>query len=319
MIEHLVFSGGGIVGFVYLGIIEYLVFHNHVDLSTIKTYHGTSIGTLCCVLLAMDYTVEEIKEYVVNYNWAKLFDFNISTIIEALRLGGMFSMDKIQKAFGPFLYGKDMTFNTTLQEFYNVTQKEVHFYMTNLTTFELVDVSHKTHPDWTIVEAIYGSSAIPIVFQPLEKDGQFFIDGAIFANYPMKQCLDYDYDTSTVLGMVLLFDMEKNSANRKQNSEYLLVDYLVELLFKSWYRISYDKWIQDPIVQNQYGAYMELSYSSISLALNSKQERERLIVKGMGIGAEVIEGKIHSNTLEPVESGSVSGSISSNDIFNELL
>jgi hypothetical protein len=123
------------------------------------------------------------------------------------------------------------------------------------------------------------------------------------------------------LGMVLLFDMEKNSANRKQNSEYLLVDYLVELLFKSWYRISYDKWVRDPTIENQYGAYMELSYSSISLALNSKQERERLIVKGLGIGAEVIEGKIQNqlNDASKVSDASKDSDTNSNDVFDELL
>ena len=109
--------------------------------------------------------------------------------------------------------------------------------------------------------------------------------------------------------------MEKNSANQKQNSEYLLLDYLVDLLFKCWYRISYDKWIRDPTIENQYGAYMELSYSSISLALNSKQERERLIVKGMGIGAEIIEGKIQSQ-LDDVSKDS---DTNSKDVFDELL
>ena len=60
---------------------------------------------------------------------------------------------------------------------------------------------------------------------------------------------------------------------------------------------------------------MELSYSSISLALNSKQERERLIVKGVGIGAEVIEGKIQSQ-LDDVSKDS---DTNSKDVFDELL
>ena len=59
---------------------------------------------------------------------------------------------------------------------------------------------------------------------------------------------------------------------------------------------------------------MELSYSSISLALNSKQERERLILKGLGIGAEVIEGKIK------IQFDDVSkDSDNSKDVFDELL
>ena len=52
----------------------------------------------------------------------------------------------------------------------------------------LVELSHTTHPQWTVLEACYASCCAPVAFQPLIKDGRLYTDGCLLANYPMAQC-----------------------------------------------------------------------------------------------------------------------------------
>ena len=59
---------------------------------------------------------------------------------------------------------------TSGKEFYEINKIDLHIFSTELNKFETVDFSHKTHPDWRIIDVIYCSSALPIVFSPYMKE-----------------------------------------------------------------------------------------------------------------------------------------------------
>jgi predicted acylesterase/phospholipase RssA len=70
-----------------------------------------------------------------------------------------------------------------------------------LDNFELVDVSYKTHPYWTVVEAVYASSCAPIFFKPFMKKGKLYTDGGIISNYPLQRCMENVEKDEGVLGI----------------------------------------------------------------------------------------------------------------------
>jgi predicted acylesterase/phospholipase RssA len=95
----------------------------------------------------------------------------------------------------PLFRAKDLDINTiTMNEFFEYTKIEHHFFTIRVQEFELVDISYKTHPDWKLLDAIYASSCIPPFFQPLYIKNEetsmieWFADGGFLANYPMEHC-----------------------------------------------------------------------------------------------------------------------------------
>lgn len=276
MIEHLVFSGGGNIGFIYIGILKYLFSENKIQMESIKSIHCTSIGSLAAVMLSLLHTVDDIEEYIVNRPWHNLFEFTISTVLEAIRSGGMYNMNPLRKCFEPLFLAKELSVETTLAELYRYNSIDIHFYSSDLITFDLIDISHKTHPHWTVLEAIYASSALPIVFTPLKKEGKVLIDGALFCNYPLKPCLNYGHDPDTIMG----FNIESIS-KYNSTSEYLLLDYLNMIIIKMWNRTKVDQSEELKKVENQFLVHFDFTIDSTIKSLNSKEERERLILLGI--------------------------------------
>jgi predicted acylesterase/phospholipase RssA len=308
MIEHLVFSGGAIVGFTYLGMLKYLTFHKEIDMSKMKSFRGTSIGCIIATLLAMKYSCTDIEDYAVNLNWLTMFDFNISTLIEALRVGGVFNKTTIIKLIKPFFLGKDFSIDITLQELYEYNPVDLYLYSTNLTDFTLTEFSHKTHPSMTVIDALYASCAIPVVFCPLQYENKVYIDGAIFLNYPLQPCIDEVEDVNTIMGFLSSYDLMdtgSNSSNKHLEpgqSKYMLLEYLYDFFMKIWKRISYDKLTcRDPSPQ-QFCAKCSMSYDEMVNCMKYKENRERMILLGVGIAADIVEGKMKRITTETTSS-----------------
>jgi len=308
MIEHLVFSGGAIVGFTYLGMLKYLTFHKEIDMSKMKSFRGTSIGGIIATLLAMKYSCTDIEEYAVNLNWLSIFDFNISTLIDALRVGGVFNKTTVIKLIKPFFLGKDFSIDITLQELYEYNPVDLYLYSTNLTDFTLTEFSHKTHPSMTVMDALYASCAIPVVFCPLQYENKVYIDGAIFLNYPLQPCIDEVGDVNTIMGFLSSYDLMDTGENSSDKhletaqSKYMLLEYLYDFVMKIWKRISYDKLNRiDPSPQ-QFCAKCSMSYDEMVNCMKYKENRERMILLGVGIAADIVEGKMKTTTTETTSS-----------------
>ncbi|NDH07627.1 hypothetical protein EBX93_17210, partial [bacterium] len=98
----------------------------------------------------------------------------------------------------------DLSLKTTLAELYEKTQIETHYYTTELNRFELVDLSYKTHPDWTVADAVRVSCTLPMVFDPMIHEGKCYVDGGLLSNYPVEQCAkDWPEDLDEILGVSL--------------------------------------------------------------------------------------------------------------------
>jgi hypothetical protein len=99
-------------------------------------------------------------------------------------------------------------------------------YTTELNTFKMIDISYKTHPDWRVVDAVYCSSCLPIIFTPFLHENCAYADGGLFSNYPLQQCLAAIEDPLEILGTYRI--LPKNVTKIKPDSTIL--DYLSVLL-----------------------------------------------------------------------------------------
>lgn len=201
VIRHIVCSGGGVTGFSFYGMLRECHNRKLWKLEDIETIYGTSVGSIIAVILALDYDWDTLDDYLIKRPWNNVFKFNLYSIIDSLQQRGIFGMKTIEDTFVPLFSGKDISIDITMQDFYDITKKEIHIFTTDVMRFEVVDISYKTHPDWRLMDAVYASSAIPIIFSPFIKNSKCYCDGAMLLNYPLDKCIENGANSDEIIGL----------------------------------------------------------------------------------------------------------------------
>lgn len=252
-IKHIVCSGGGLAGFAFYGAIKECHRQQLWSLENIQSIYGTSVGSIIAVILALNYDWETLDDYLIKRPWQNVFSFNLYSILESIQRRGIFDIDCIADILSPLFSGKDISSDITLLDFYEVTKIEIHMFATNINTFELVDVSHKSHPDWKVIDAVYSSCSVPIIFTPFFKDNECYCDGALFANYPIYQCINDGVNPDEILGIGY---KSNNDIVNTVNPGTSLFDYIVTIIKKFVntkiqsvpYKIAYEYFITTPTI-----------------------------------------------------------------------
>lgn len=257
IIEHIVISGGVIYGFVFYGILKQLNLKKEWNIQNIKTIHATSAGTIISTIIALKYDWNIMDKYLIQRPITEIIKFDLSTILNCFQMCGLFGIDIFKEYFENLFSGKDLPISTTLKEFYEKTQIETHYFTTSLLNkFEIVDISHKTHPEWTVIEAMYASCAFPILFSPLFKDGEIYCDGGFLCNYPIEYCKtmilnshqqqpDITKENSqyneSILGITIDTITSFSSIKKNTSEQYSLFDYILLIICNVLYKLSFKK------------------------------------------------------------------------------
>ena len=284
MIQHLVLSGGAIVGFAYFGTLQTLIENEYLNMDDIQTIHATSAGTLVAVSFTLGYKLDVLKTYWMDRPWKDLYTIDFNSIVRAIKDGGMFGRPEVLKTIEPLLLGKDLSIDITLEEFYTFNKKEIHFYTTKYSSLELVDLSYKTHPAWKLVDAVFASCCLPVLFIPLLHEEHYYIDGAVIMNYPLQRCLDQGHDVDTILGLDNAGRHEihhvQSSPFLSPSSPYKLLDFVHSLSMKLWCSKRQKRTDAENDVSHQISVVCPADPISIFKAFDTKEERLSLYQTG---------------------------------------
>ena len=222
-IQHIVISGGGQTGFTFYGVLREAAKQGFWNIQDIRSMYGTSVGTFLSVILCLEYDWDTIDTYFINRPWQNVFKVDIYTILQAFETRGIFGIDVMEKMLGPLFAGKDIALGITLKEFYDINGIDLYFFATELNTFKLCKMSHHTHPDWRVIDAVYASSTLPIIFAPLIKNGECYVDGGVMCSYPMKACLEAGNAPDTIFGIKKFFDGTELVGETSSLFDYVLI------------------------------------------------------------------------------------------------
>ena len=203
-IRHLVLSGGGGTGFAYYGALRESHKDGFWNIDEIQTMHGISCGSVFVFIMAMlkHISWEDYDDYCIKRPWETVFGFSPEKLLNAYSNVGVCGRETVEMIVAPVLSAADLPLNTTMQQFFDFTGIEVHYYATNLDTYSLVDISYKTHPDWELVDAMYSSCALPVLFRPNRVNGEVYVDGGFLCNYPLQQCINLaDTNPDEIFGL----------------------------------------------------------------------------------------------------------------------
>jgi predicted acylesterase/phospholipase RssA len=315
-IQHLVLSGGGAFLFTLYGILRDSQKANFWELSNIQSIYGTSAGAISAAIIALDYDWDTLDKYLIKRPWHNVFKMDMYSIMNSFQKRGMLDIKVVEQIYEPLLTAKDISIDITLQDFYDITKKEIHFFTTDYDIFELVDISYKTHPTWKLTEAVYASCCLPILFIPFVKDGKTYVDGSFFSNYPIGSCCKNVENTEEIFGIrkgSKHIDMDtgtKTRIKKEGDGEETLVDYIFQLLSKIVKKMHSNVVSDEITVKNElYITFDKTSIYDIYLATTNIPEREKLIEKGVNAWNLFYKYREHaiqiSDTLEIDESKKV--------------
>jgi predicted acylesterase/phospholipase RssA len=287
-VKHLVLSGGGVSGFTFYGILR----ETHRDglwkLENIETMYGTSIGAALAVILALGYEWDILDTYLIKRPWQNIFKIDLYSLLNVFDKKGIFDIKIFEEMMGPLFAGMEIPLDITMREFYEKTGKEIHMFSTELNSMRPVDISYKTHPDWKVVQGIYCSSTLPIVFEPYmeteESTGikKCYVDGGFFINYPLENCIQ---DTGAQLDEILAVNKLQNTSDIPIGTESTFFDYIL-IAFNRLFEIVLNQYqgLETVKIPHEYtivdGA---ITLQSIIDTALSMDERIRLIQMGVDI------------------------------------
>jgi hypothetical protein len=268
---NIVINGGGTIFFNAYGALKQANLSGIWSHDSIKSYYVTSAGGMLAIMMALQYSWEELDDFIIKRPWKNVWKFSIMNVFDYYKNKGIYGVELFKDVFGPLLMGKDLELTVTLKEFFEATGKNIYFYSVKLSTFETVEISHKSHPDMQLLNALHASAALPILFKPAEYAGEIYTDGGFLLNYPLAKC---PADPATILGIRNVYMKNTTNINEMQN----IFEYISYILY-----MVLDKIQCETTVKPKYEILLNtgfIDYSSIWSLAKKPEERQALINKG---------------------------------------
>jgi len=274
-IKHLVISGGGPIMIQILSAVQELEKNKYLNMNEIETIYGTSAGAILAVMFSLNFDWLTLNDYIIKRPWQDLFSIKVQNILDSYSKKGIFDTKTVEKCFKPLLDAKDIPTDIILEDFYKITNKELHIFAFEINNYKIVDISHKTHPNLKLISAIQMSCALPVLISPVFLDDNCFMDGGVACNYPLNFCIDSGKSQDEILGFKNKYSDDKIIIS----ADSTLLDYILNFLFKAVFNV-HNNYTQ-PIIKNE--VICDTSYLSFDMlrsAISSIDVRKDLFEKG---------------------------------------
>lgn len=153
-------SGGGARGIAHIGVLQALEDNDCVP----AVLSGASAGAITGALYAAGRKPSEILDFVKQASLFKLFKVG-------LPYSGLTKLT----------YLRDKLADYISEDSFEALQKKLFVAIVNLNTGQC-----EMRSQGRLFDVVTASSSIPLVFQPVEIDGQLFVDGGLLDNMPVE-------------------------------------------------------------------------------------------------------------------------------------
>lgn len=209
----LALSGGGVRGIAHLGVLKALndhgIFPNRLS--------GSSAGAIAGALYCSGHSPSEIHEIIIKTNYFKF-------LRPAISWTGILKMDVVEELFLKYIpENKFESLKTPLT-----------VAATDIRRGKVVYFS-----EGPLIRPLMASSCIPGMFDPIEIDGKYFVDGGVLNNLPVEPLdgfCDYiigvncnhlpdEHNINNIKKLIertVIMSMNYNVYSRKQNCDFFI-------------------------------------------------------------------------------------------------
>ena len=224
---HLVISGGSYKGLYIIGTLQYLIKKNIIDIDKLEDIYGISVGSLIGFLLCLKLDIDDLIDYLIQFPWKKIFSFSMNELLEIFINKGFIYKKKFIILFYNLLKKAGLNKDITFKQLYEYSNISFYTYSLNMNIFKLEEFSHIKTPDFKVLDAIYMSCSLPIIFKPLEYNGKLYLDGGLKNDYPLNRCLEYGCKLDETIGIRIT---DKSKPTIEEDSNILnMVVYLLRM------------------------------------------------------------------------------------------
>ena len=281
-IKHLVIPGGGPLGFQFLGALQKLEKENFWKIENIESIYGTSVGSIIGTFISLKYDWDTLNKYIIERPWHDSIKINPNQILNFYDKKGIFDNDFFKIIFKPLLEAKDLSINVTLKEFYNFSNIDFHIFTFNLNKFDTIDLSHTTHPDLKLLDALHMSSAVPCLFMPFIDNDICYIDGGVKHNYPINYCLkDHPNKHETLAIKISYKTQDGNPLKAIVKKDSSLLDFISVFTMNAMYYIR--DTIENEDIENKVTCYIDINPINLDLFMDvfrNSELRKKLLETG---------------------------------------
>ncbi len=266
-----------------LGSISYLNDNNL--LNNIKSYYSVSVGAILSTMLALDYSIDEIKDFLINFNLVKfLNDYDITNFIDNYGFSLGLNRNIIAQSIISYKLGEE-NINYTFKQLYDDKKIKLNIFATCIEDKTLYKFSNDNNENTPIWKALVASCNIPYIFVPIEINNKRFIDGSIINSYPINYILDNELSETLGLNIDYSYDLNFKYFNDIPNLQYYLETLF--LYFFNKFNYTYNNTIKINIINNYQDNILKYD--------GSNEDKYKLIDIGYNITKEYFELKKFNN------------------------
>lgn len=166
------FSGGGARAIAHLGVVKALREHG----LTTQVYSGSSAGALAAAFLAQGVDPDEVVRIIVKTNIYRI-------LRPAISVRGLLKSESLEPLIRPFFPSDS----------FESLKFELFVAATNVRTGKI-----KFFSKGELIKPLLASCCIPVVFEPLRIEGDFYMDGGIINNLPVEP---FQGNTDRIIGV----------------------------------------------------------------------------------------------------------------------
>ena len=189
-IKHLVFSGGGIRGIAFLGVLQYLEENDLLD--QIETYVGTSVGAFILALVNLGYTSQDLYKLILQIDFGRFQNIEVGKFFEKFGIdSGMGIVNLIKLLIKRKIDIDTSTDNLshpeeiTLEQLHELTGKHLVITGTCLNDHRCEYFDYRTAPNLKLYDALRISISIPLMFTAPLWRGKYYADGWVTDDFPL--------------------------------------------------------------------------------------------------------------------------------------
>jgi NTE family protein len=192
-IRNLVFAGAGVRGIAYGGAIAAL---EEAGITPgLRRVAGTSAGALAALTLAMGYSAAEVGRTMESIDWSSFVanQPGLRDLWHLVTRGWGTSDGSALLAFCErMMIGRHLSAGLTFRELAKLAEdptsgfRELQVVVCNLNRQHSEIFSQKTTPDLPVALGVRISCSIPGCFRGIEYQGNWYCDGGLVQNYPIR-------------------------------------------------------------------------------------------------------------------------------------
>lgn len=208
--DAVIISGGSSSGVVMLGRMHKMEVEENIVFEDFKTFGGTSIGAVISFMMLIGYKSIELTNQLADSEvWGKLE----TNFIRAFTGRGFFPLDLLREELKRLILLK----LPSVPKFKDL-KKNFICCTFNLSKLRFEYFGSMT-PEVDVIQALMMSCALPIIFEPVNFEGDRFVDGGIGNNFPLAKAIEY-FDCKNVLGIY----KAKTIENKVENDKWQIQD-----------------------------------------------------------------------------------------------